>query len=35
MPSTVLVFAYKYKKMDKRTKLAKLLGRKECFTGIG
>jgi DNA polymerase III subunit delta len=25
MPSTVLVFAYKYKKLDKRTKLAKLL----------
>ncbi len=28
MPSTVLVFAYKYKKLDKRTKLAKLLGEK-------
>jgi DNA polymerase-3 subunit delta len=28
MPSTVLVFAYKYKKLDKRTKLAKLLSEK-------
>ncbi len=28
MPSTVLVFAYKYKKIDKRTKLAKLLAEK-------
>ena len=28
MPSTVLVFAYKYKKLDKRTKLAKLLAEK-------
>lgn len=28
MPSTVLVFAYKYKKIDKRTKLARLLNEK-------
>jgi DNA polymerase III subunit delta len=28
MASTLLVFAYKYKKLDKRTKLAKLLGEK-------
>lgn len=28
MPSTVLLFAYKYKKLDKRTKLAKLLAEK-------
>jgi DNA polymerase-3 subunit delta len=28
MPSTVLVFAYKYKKLDKRTKLVKLLDEK-------
>lgn len=28
MPSTVLIFAYKYKKIDKRTKLAKLLAEK-------
>ncbi len=28
MLSTVLVFAYKYKKLDKRTKLAKLIGEK-------
>ncbi len=28
MLSTVLVLAYKYKKLDKRTKLAKLLGEK-------
>jgi DNA polymerase-3 subunit delta len=28
MPSTVLVIAYKYKKLDKRTKLAKLIGEK-------
>jgi DNA polymerase-3 subunit delta len=28
MPTTVLVFAYKYKKLDKRTKLAKLLAEK-------
>jgi len=28
MPSTVLVFAYKYKKLDKRTKLAKVLAEK-------
>jgi len=28
MPSTVIVFAYKYKKVDKRTKLAKLLAEK-------
>ena len=28
MPSTVLVFAYKYKKLDKRTKLVKLLAEK-------
>ena len=28
VPSTILVFAYKYKKIDKRTKLAKLLAEK-------
>jgi len=28
MPSTVLVFAYKYKKLDKRTKLSRLLAEK-------
>jgi DNA polymerase-3 subunit delta len=28
MPSTLLVFAYKYKKLDKRTKLAKILSEK-------
>ena len=28
MASTILVFAYKYKKIDKRTKLAKILGEK-------
>jgi DNA polymerase III subunit delta len=28
MPTTVLLFAYKYKKIDKRTKLAKLLNEK-------
>ena len=31
MLSTVLVIAYKYKKVDKRTKLAKLLGEKGVF----
>ena len=28
MASTILVFAYKYKKIDKRTKIAKLLNEK-------
>jgi DNA polymerase-3 subunit delta len=31
MPSTVLVFAYKHKKLDKRTKLVKLIGEKTVF----
>jgi DNA polymerase-3 subunit delta len=31
MPSTILVLAYKYKKVDKRTKLGKLLGEKCVF----